>query len=78
MKEVCELQNRGFEVVNYQELIEFFNEQVFSDYGDAQIYASMTAEGFNSIFSFFILLNQNERKILRLLPQNLDTKSSVG
>lgn len=38
----------------------------------------MTPEGFSCIFSFFLLLNQNEKKIYKLLPQSLETSSSVN
>ena len=52
--------------------MEFFSEQVFSSTqgADNQVYARMTMEGFSSIISFFMLLNQTKKKIQRLLPQN--------
>jgi phage/plasmid-associated DNA primase len=68
LKDVCDLFNRGYHVVGFKELIEFFQEQVFSNTADEQVYAQMTPEGFSSISSFFTMLNHQEGKILRLLP----------
>jgi len=68
LKDVCDIYNRGYHVVGFKELIEFFQEQVFSNTADEQVYAQMTSEGFSSISSFFTMLNHQEGKILRLLP----------
>lgn len=70
IKDVCDMYDSGIAIVELDDIIEFFQEFVFRNDGDESIYTKMTIEGFNSIYSFFLLLNQKNKKIVRLLPMN--------
>ena len=60
----------GIIIVELNDIIEFFEENVFRSDGEDTVFSRLTLEGFNSVSSFFLLLNQKNFKILRLLPQN--------
>jgi hypothetical protein len=66
IRDVCDMYDSGIIIVELDNIIEFFQEYVFRNDGDESIYTRMTVEGFNSIYSFFLLLNQKNRKIIRL------------
>lgn len=70
IKDVCDMYESGVIIVELDNIIEFFQEYVFRNDGDESIYTRMTIEGFSSIYSFFLLLNQKNRKIIRLQPMN--------
>jgi hypothetical protein len=56
----------GIVLVELNDIIEFFQQNVFRSESEDSVFSRLTLEGFNSVSSFFILLNQKNMKIIRL------------
>jgi hypothetical protein len=56
----------GIVLVELNDIIEFFQQNVFRSESEDSVFSRLTLEGFNSVSSFFLLLNQKNMKIIRL------------
>ena len=64
LKEVCDLHSQYCAVVDLSDLISFFSDQILKE--QTKVFNTISLEGFNCIQSFFILLNESSKKLLRL------------
>ena len=64
LKEICDLYSQGYKVVQMEDLIQFFRENILA--GDDSILQRITLEGYYCIQSFFVLTNEQSHKLERL------------
>lgn len=65
LKELCNMYSQGYALLDLDDLLGFFRESILNE-SDGSVLTKLGLEGFYCIQSFFLLANEQERKLCRL------------
>lgn len=72
LKDLCDSHTSGEPIIELEELFSFFREKLSNDLDALK---AITLEGYNCVQSFFILMNEASKNLIRL-GQGLGSPSS--